>query len=230
MDIKFVGTGGAFDWKYGNSSAILKFGGETFLIDCGHSVYERLCKKKVVQDIEYVLITHLHADHVGSLATFILHHHIFVEDKQLKILYPDKAFKNDLYDFLAFSLLKPEKYIVFQPLVNFPKIRFVDTKDQHVQDMQTYSYYFVDGQDLLAYSGDLGNHEVLFEKLEELETTHNLVFHEISFDPGLTGHTYYKDLEEYQGKYKIYGYHCDPTKNPEDNKIPLVYNTQEFLL
>lgn len=230
MEIQFTGTGGAFDYQFRNSAAIVDFKGENFLIDCGHSVYDALCQKGFVSKVDHVLITHFHADHIGSLPTLILHHHQFVKDKQLNILYPEKKFKNQLYDFLSYALINPEKYIAFYPMEKYDGLGYIDTYGAHIERMQTYSYLFQDGEELLAYSGDLGDCDLLFEELEKIRARKKTVFHDICFNPQLTTHTFYEDLEEYQQDYQIYGYHCDPRQNPDDNRVPLVYNQPEFLL
>ncbi len=230
MDIKFVGTGGAFDYQYGNSSAIVTCNGEKFLLDCGHDVYNQLRVKSSVEPIDYIIISHFHADHIGSLSTFILHHHLFVKGKQLKILYPEKHFKDALYSYLSFSLQKPEKYIVFIPMDNRPELDFINTFGKHVAGMQTYSYIFMEDREMIAYSGDLADGDTVFDYLSENAYPQTTVFHDITFDRQNSGHTYFKELEPYLAEYSIYGYHCDPTQNPGENPIPLVYNTPSYLL
>ena len=230
MDIHFVGTGGAFDYQYGNSSALVDCNSERYLIDCGHDVYSRLREKDAIDPIDFILITHFHADHVGSLSTFILHHHFFVKGKQLKILYPEKHFKDTLYNYLSFSLQKPEKYIVFIPMDNRPELDFVNTFGKHVPGMQTYSYIFRENNQMIFYSGDTGDGDPTFEYLEENALPQTRVFHDITFDRQNGSHTFYKELAPNLDTYNIYGYHCNPTLNPEDNDVPLVYNTPELLL
>ena len=73
MELKFLGTGGAFDWECGNSSALVSFKGETILIDCGCVVYQQLCRLNLIDKIDAILITHFHDDHVGSLSSILAH-------------------------------------------------------------------------------------------------------------------------------------------------------------
>lgn len=230
MDIQFVGTGGAFDHQYGNSAALIQLNGENYLLDCGHDVYARLRQKEAIDQIDYVIITHFHADHIGSLSTFILHHHKFVRGKQLKILYPEKAFKDALYNYLTYSLQKPEKYIAFIPMDNRPELDFINTFGKHVAGMQTYSYIFSEGDEMIACSGDTADGDPLFDYLEAKAAPQTTVFHDITFDRQNGAHTFYKELEPYLSAYTIYGYHCNPNGVAADNPIPLVYNTPEFML
>jgi len=228
MNIRFLGVGGAFDYQFGNSAAIVTFKDENYLIDCGHSVYEELARQNLIGELDYVLITHLHADHVGSLSTLILHHHHFIQDKQLKIIYADTAFRDELKSYLSFSLQKPEKYIAFSSIEKHVGVGFVDTKSHHVEGMQTFGYYFLDAQKLIAYSGDLAEPEILFNSLEVLPAQERLVFHEMSYEPN-KAHTLYSELNRFTSRYKIYGYHNNPIERPADCEIPLVYGSQYYI-
>lgn len=230
MDIQFLGTGGAFDYQYGNSSAIIDRQGERYLIDCGHDVYATLREKSTIEPIDYVLITHFHADHVGSLSTFILYHHLFVKGKQLQILYPEKAFKDKLYEYLCFSLQKPEKFIAFIPMQNRAHLDFVNTYGKHVAGMQTYSYVFYEEDEVIFYSGDTSDADPTFDYLEDHAKPSTRVFHDVTFDQTNGSHTYYKELTPYQDTYQLYGYHCDPTQSPADNTLPLVYHQADLLM
>ncbi|WP_089320159.1 MBL fold metallo-hydrolase [Pontibacter ummariensis] len=222
MRIKFLGTGGAFDTDYLNSAALLEFRGITLLIDCGFTVFPTLVSKNLVQKVDHVILTHLHNDHCGSLATFLLYKSIVEKSKKPVILYPSEQFKQQLTSFLRIQLKEPEKYAEFVPLDQFEGVIAVDTYGQHSEGLQTYSYIF-DNDSRIVYSGDLGKPDVLFEKLERLPAKETCVFHDITFNPENTGHTYYKKLLPYLNGKEMYGYHCDPTQSPPDNPIRLVF-------
>ena len=71
MEILMLGTGNAFAKKYFNNNALLFRNGFTLLIDCGitaplslHQIGQPLDK------IGAVIITHIHADHIGGLEEF----------------------------------------------------------------------------------------------------------------------------------------------------------------
>lgn len=228
MEIKFLGTGGAFDFEYGNSSAFITLNNERILLDCGNSVYSTLRRKKLINVFDYLLITHLHDDHCGSLSSIILHRMIF-NKKKLKLLYPQQKFREELTNFLSHSLNDVEKYVEFVPFGEFPGIGFLNTFGKHLPWMQTYGYYFEDEGNRLVYSGDLGNADFIFSQLKKLVPKKTTVFHDISFEQN-KAHTYYHELMKNSRDWQIFGYHCDPSQNPGDNTIPLVQNKPELVL
>lgn len=73
--LKFLGTGSAFNPEFGNNSAYIKHENTLLLLDCGESVFARLKDGKILDDVKnvYIVITHMHSDHIGSLGTLILY-------------------------------------------------------------------------------------------------------------------------------------------------------------
>lgn len=228
MQIKFLGTGGAFDTDYLNSAALLEFRGINLLIDCGFTVFPTLVRKNLVQKVSHILLTHLHNDHSGSLANLLLYKNIVEKAKKPVILYPSEPFKQQLIRFLEIQVKTPEKYADFVPLEQFEGITCVDTYGQHSEGMQTYAYIF-DNDYRIAYSGDLARPKALFDKLQKMPEKETCVFHDITFNPENKGHTYYKKLLPYMNGVNIFGYHCDPTQSPGDNPIRLVFFQQDLM-
>ncbi|RAU82098.1 MBL fold metallo-hydrolase [Pontibacter arcticus] len=229
MQIKFLGTGGAFDTDYLNSAAILEFRSLNLLLDCGFTVYPALVQKNLLHKVDHILLTHLHNDHSGSLANLLLHKSILDGAKRPLILYPNEQFKQQLYTFLEIQLKDPDKYAEFVPLDQFEGITAVDTYAYHSEGYQTFSYIFDSEESRLVYSGDLAKPEILFNKLERMPPKRTCVFHDITFEADNTGHTYYKKLLPYMNGVDMFGYHCDPTKSPDDNPIRLVFYQQDFM-
>ena len=231
MQIKFIGTGGAFDYKYGNSAVWIVLGGKRILVDCGYTVYPQLKEKGLIDQIDYLLITHLHNDHTGSLATAILDHkHICQNTEKLVIASPSKSFEQDIVSLLSHSLSNPYKYVSFVSTDSIEGLGVIDTMGLHVTGMKSFAYYFKEGEELILYSGDIGQPHILFAFLEKQRVTKIRVFHEICFFEMDGIHTYYKNLFPYIEQYEIYGYHINPLDNPKDNPIPLVYDHKEFML
>lgn len=75
MVINFLGIGFAWNIEKDNTSAYIKKDKKMILIDCGETVARKIIKDKVLDDIEelYILISHTHSDHVGSLGTLLFY-------------------------------------------------------------------------------------------------------------------------------------------------------------
>lgn len=229
MDIKFLGTGGAFDVNFGNSAAILYLPQGIILLDCGHTVFPKLFSLGLIFEIDYILITHLHDDHVGSLATLLFYRYYAGGLQPTKIIYPSEAFKESLKSFLTLTMTTPEVFVEFISIENIEGIRAIDTFGKHIPGMATYAYVFQDEIETVVYSGDLGEANFLFDSLERMRIIPNRIFHEISFNSIVSAHTYYKDLSYFMSYCPIFGYHCNPGYNPQDNVIPLVYFKKELI-
>lgn len=230
MDIKFLGTGGAFDYEFGNSAAWVNFHGTCILIDCGNSVYRRLRETGLADQVDYILITHFHDDHVGSLSSVILHHKYFLHPpRKARILVPNENFQQEIYDYVNFSLTEPLDYLEFFPIDTIPGLTAIDTYGCHVANMQTWAFAFETDSEILAYSGDLGDANIIFDYLKTRPAKKTRVFHEMSFQPSDGVHSYYQDLNPRTREVEIYGYHVDPREEPADNQVPLVCRHPEFL-
>ncbi|RDC62164.1 MBL fold metallo-hydrolase [Adhaeribacter pallidiroseus] len=223
MQIKFLGTGGAFEPTYGNSAAIIEFQGKNLLLDAGFTVYPKLVELNLWQQLDYILLTHLHNDHCGSLANILLHCVFHGQGKRPVILYQTEDFKQQIVDFLNFQLKDATLYTEFKPFTELTGLIYLDTYGRHSIEFQTYSFILEENGKRLVYSGDLGDSKFLFDYLGTLPELATTVYHDVSFNPENKGHAFYTALRPYQNKYPIFGYHCDPTQQPADNTIPLVY-------
>jgi len=229
MEIKFLGTGGAFEPAYYNAAAILKLREKSILIDAGFTVYPRLVQLNLLFSFDYILLTHLHNDHCGSLANILLHRHFYGNGRKPIILYQTEAFKAEMQEFLRIQLIEPEKYADFVACATLSGLTILDTFGKHSEGFQSYSLIWEEADKRLVYSGDLQQTDFLFAHLLTLPPMPTLVFHDISFNPENKGHAHYSRLQPYQWQYTIFGYHCDPTQSPADNTIPLVYNQPEYM-
>jgi ribonuclease Z len=78
LDLLFLGTAGSAPTaSRGTSSTLVRRGGDRLLVDCGEGTQRQLLRSEAgLSDLEDVLLTHLHADHVlglpGMLKTFAL--------------------------------------------------------------------------------------------------------------------------------------------------------------
>ena len=74
-ELNFIGRGSAFNIDEHNNSAYIKEGKTMLLIDCGESIARKIIKDNLLDGVEnlYIIITHFHSDHAGSLGTLIFH-------------------------------------------------------------------------------------------------------------------------------------------------------------
>lgn len=228
LSIKFVGTGGAFETAYGNSSAIVVIAGKRLLIDCGHAIFPRLVQFGLADTIDGVLITHLHDDHVGSLSSYILYYQLVIQKGRLKIYVPSDTLRELLTGLLTYSLGHVEERVEFLPLTELQGVGAIDTFGRHVEGMQTYAYYFQDAAQSIVYSGDNGDPDFLVAQIQALKLPSPTIFHEVFFHFRLRAHAYYQDLMQLSADYPIYAYHCDPAHAPSDSSLQLVANVPEL--
>ncbi|MFD2670271.1 MBL fold metallo-hydrolase [Marinicrinis sediminis] len=69
LQLTMLGTGSAFSKSFGNNNALLELPDQQkLLIDCGHTAMMALHQlQQPLEQLEGVIVTHLHADHVGGL-------------------------------------------------------------------------------------------------------------------------------------------------------------------
>ena len=103
-----------------------------------------------------------------------------------------------------------------------PIFGYIDTYGRHVPGMQTFAYYFTDGDRSIVYSGDNGDADFLYSQLAALDLPGVTVYHEVFFHFRMSAHAYYLDLMRLAAQVETYGYHCDPTVAPADSTLPLV--------
>ena len=109
--LRFIGTGGCFSKENINNSAYLKEDGHLILFDCGETVFHQILKNDIIDtDINRIdiIITHFHADHVGSLGSLIFFTRFKNERKLLIFL--EVSFLSFKRTFLLFD---PDKFRLF---------------------------------------------------------------------------------------------------------------------
>jgi ribonuclease BN (tRNA processing enzyme) len=226
--LKFVSTGGMFDYQLGNSSAIVQLGEEKILIDCGYTVFKDLSQKKLLDDIDYLLLTHLHGDHAGSLHPAILHWANKRKTK-IKIIYPTEGFKSVLESYLNMFLVTVDKYVDFLPISDFKNIGYLDTLNLHTESIQSFAYYFNFEDQFIYFSGDLGDLNFSHKFLKNVNHDNVLVFHEVGFLEG-SAHVHYKELEKLSDEFNVLAYHCNSKNAPSDCNLKFANNYPELLL
>lgn len=160
--LEFIGTGSAFNTKLGNNSAFIKKGKTLFLIDCGSNIFTRIQQANLLDGIKdvYVLITHTHPDHIGSLGDLIFYGYYSMGEigkPNVTVISPRDLGITDILSHVgvkvnAYNLLefKEEARISNNDIRMYIKAY----KSPHVDELISYGYYLEYFNTKIFYSGD----------------------------------------------------------------------------
>lgn len=227
MNIKFLGTGGAFDFEKGTAAAIVTVAGKNILIDSGFSTILKLAEKDLAKDIDYILVTHLHGDHIGSLPTLLAYIFHKLGKPVPKIIVPTERFRGELHTLLEATFEADRGDYVSTD--EFPEIGFIDTTGQHKEGMTSFAYYFMEDDHLIYYSGDIGNADVAANFLKGRTETNIQVFHETSPRTDIPVHASYLEVQEKLSDYETYVYHIAKENMPEDCTLKYIEDYPDLL-
>jgi mRNA degradation ribonuclease J1/J2 len=156
--LKFTGTGSAFNPELGNLNAYIRNQESLLLIDCGGTVFDRLLKNKILDNIKnlYILITHTHPDHIGSLGDTIFYSYyalgvrpvvVFPEEELLSGLLKGMGVQKDIYDFVA-----SRSYHLGDVCLGSYEIEFYPAS--HVENIPSYGIKISSESKSVYFSGD----------------------------------------------------------------------------
>ena len=152
MEWNFMGKGSAFYPPFGNTGAYMLLEKELYLLDCGERAFDHLYYHVDLEAVEnvYVILTHLHADHVGSLGTLISYFYC-LRGKRIHVIHPEET----VIRLLILQGLETDAYQFSREMPeNKAGLRAVPVKVQHVENMECYGYLLSDGKETIYYSGD----------------------------------------------------------------------------
>ena len=150
--LKFLGCGAAFYPVLGNTSAYFIKNNNLYLLDCGELVFHQLYERGMLTryDRIYSIITHLHADQVGSLGSLISYTY-FVLGKKVRVIHPEESVRQ-LLDLTGID----RNAYYFEQCTRYESdgIVFEAVPVRHAEDMNCYGYIIEDGGRRIYYSGD----------------------------------------------------------------------------
>lgn len=181
--LKFIGSGSAFNTKLGNNSAYYKMGNQMLLIDCGSNIFHRIKENNLLGGIEHihVLITHTHADHVGSLADFIFYSYYCHGEMAKPNVTVYSVHDVKIEELLSINGITPELHCFTKKLqsdkqytLNFCKVLF--ERSIHVKEIPSYSIeLYIDGK-LIYYTGDINSLKASLRTPNESSKVYDYVY------------------------------------------------------
>ena len=152
MDLNFLGCGSAFNPLYGNTRAFFTNKDQLYVIDGGESVFLKLYQKELLKKYAgiTIMVTHMHADHVGSLPSIISYCY-YVLGKKVTVIYPEKS----LWILLGLMGIDPDIYIpVESSLFTAEGLKVWAVSVKHADDISCFGYIIEFAGEKIYYSGD----------------------------------------------------------------------------
>lgn len=154
----FLGTGSAFNTKLKNTSCYIKFRDSMILIDAGGTVFHELQMSNILDGVKklYIVITHTHPDHVGSLGDIIFYSHYIMKIKPA-IYFPGEKV---LLNFLDNIGVESSMYFLNSNIsaeieddnTGLIKLSFIGVP--HVTTIPCFAFIMETMEEKIYYSGD----------------------------------------------------------------------------
>ena len=151
MELNFLGIGSAFFPQLKNTSAYIETENTLYLFDCGETVFDEILRKKLIEKEKiYIIVTHTHCDHVGSLGSFISYCYYVQNKKIITVIHPGERVR----DFLKITGIGEEIYRYSYELDKDSDIKIEPIEVPHTDDMTAYGYLISVNGKKVFYSGD----------------------------------------------------------------------------
>lgn len=154
----FLGTGSAFNAKLKNNSCYIKFKDSMLLIDAGGTVFHELQTNNILDGVKklYIIITHTHPDHVGSLGDIIFYSHYIMKIKPV-VYFPEA---NVLLNILNSMGVQNSMYflnsninsVIMDDNAEQIKLHFMNVP--HVNSIPSFAFIIEILGEKIYYSGD----------------------------------------------------------------------------
>lgn len=218
MKINFIGNGSAWNIKQNNTSAYVKKEDQMILIDCGESIARQIIRLELLNNIKklYILITHTHSDHIGSLGTLLFYSKYRKQINNYLILPNDEIYIENIKTYLKISDISSEVQLEYKKYLKkeFKLTNFEFLKATHVSSIPCYCFVLQDKDGLIYYSGDNSNINYIKRYLKYPDST---IYTEVSNNPNLANeHLYFDTLVKntnLEDRKRIYLMHMDQNSN-----------------
>lgn len=220
MDIKFLGFGSAFNPSFKNTNAYFTISDNLYFIDFGETAFETVKSKIKVEDYKNitVIVTHLHADHVGSLPTFISYAY-YKAGKTINVIHPN----DNIVKLLDLTGIETECYRFYNDIPQELQSEIIITPIavKHVPNMDTYGYIIEAEGHRIYYSGDAANVPgKIIEKLEAglLDKIYQDTSSEDGENPTHCPFNTLKEIIKKEFRHKVFCIHLDKDFREEIKK------------
>ena len=151
LDLKFLGRGAAFYPVAGNTNAFFEADGDLFFLDFGESAFEKVYRMFDLKRYRhiYVLLTHLHADHAGSLASLISYTHCMLKI-HITVVHP----LDTVVRLLALQGISTSFSRYLPALETDCPVKAKPVEVPHAEDMRAFGYLVTHAGETLYFSGD----------------------------------------------------------------------------
>lgn len=176
MELNFFGRGAGFNPGEGNTNAWMELNKTLVMLDCGESTFAAVSRHPGLAQWDHVvvLLTHLHADHAGSLASLCSYNY-FVLQRKVLVVHPIDTVK----ELLRLQGVGEEVYDYAPSLPESYGIKAKSLPVRHVSDMSCFAYELSDGKETIYYSGDAADFpDEVAQKLQNGD--YQRVYHDIA--------------------------------------------------
>lgn len=190
--LNFTGISAAYQPEFGSNSAYFIVDKHLYVIDSGESVFLEMKKRfedfKQFQAVTF-LITHMHSDHCGSLASFVSYLKNIVKIKPT-IIYPQTAISSllNLFGIDNKSYQHVPEYFYEDDHI---QVQFYPT--EHVSKLSCFGFKLTLFSQVIYYSGDAVS--IPTDILEAFKDNKiDRLYQDVTVNPENNSHMYYKDL------------------------------------
>ena len=211
MIIYPLGVGGAFTERFYHNNYIIELDGKRLLLDAGSTLrYSLKSAGFSANDIDYIVISHFHFDHVGGLEELLMKRYwmknkpkekiqLIIHEKQLKplekLLEPSLHNQNlTIHDYVQFIIISDNQPVSVGPF----QIQLIDTSNLHVNGLQSFALkvFNRENQHNFLFSADIKNLKDS-NLLHYIDEKTSLIFQDTSLTENFVHATLHEVLEYY---------------------------------